>query len=55
MIVKLAVKKAALPMASTIRIRNAKEINAAWVGTRSSRPKSIAAVAVVKTPPLKRT
>lgn len=52
MIVKLAVKNAAFPSASIIRITNASVMNIVWPGTRSRRPKRIAEVPVVKTPPL---
>lgn len=53
MIVNEAVKNAEFPSASIILIINARVINAVRPGTRSSIPKRIAEVPVIKTPPLK--
>jgi hypothetical protein len=55
MMAKLDVRKAAFPRASMMRMTKASVMNIVWPGTRSSRPKRIADVPVVKIPQLNRT
>lgn len=54
-IAKDAVKKAAFPKASTIRITKANVIKVAWFGALSNNPKRIAETPVVNIPPLNNT
>lgn len=55
MMAKEAVRNAAFPSASTIRITKAAEMKPVWLGIRSSSPKIIADVPVVKMPVLNNT
>lgn len=53
-IAKLAVRKAAFPSASIIRIRKLIVMNGTWPSTLSKSPNRMAQVPVVKMPPLNR-
>lgn len=55
MIAKEAVKKAAFPNASIMRITKANVMKVAWFGALSNNPKRIAEAPVVKMPPLNNT